>query len=72
MQNSATFCSDVGGIHLGAESCARIIYLVENEAGWKAAVTKNVLKVAIRRILALEVVCRANIDLPWDAIKDIE
>lgn len=35
-------------------------------------VTKAFLEVVVRRILALEVVCVANMDRPCDAVRDIE
>lgn len=47
-----------------AESWARTIKLPVYEMERKAAEVKKDLKVAVRRILALEVICLANTDWP--------
>lgn len=54
-----------------AKDNARRIDLVVIKMGWKAAVTKKFLKVAILRIVALKFVCGANIDQPLDAVKEV-
>lgn len=39
-----------------------------SQVGWKAAVTNNFMKVAVRRMLAPEVVCGASFDQPLEAV----
>lgn len=40
--------------------------------GWKPAVTKKLLHVAVWRILAPEALLGASMDIPWAAVRDTE
>lgn len=41
------------------------------EMGYKAVVTREVLEVTVRLVIALEVVCSANMNRPRDVARDI-
>lgn len=72
MQKSETFRGDTGRNGFEAKSWATTMDLAINEMGWKAAVMKKFLEVAVRRILAFKVLYGANTDRRWDAVSDIE
>ena len=52
-----------------AESWARMIDLCINEVGWKEAVTKKFMEVAVRRLMALELVVTGK---PWQVAANME
>lgn len=62
VHNSVVLRGDAGRNRFEAENLAKIIDFAVIGMRWKAAVTKKVLKVAVRRILPLEVVGSTNVD----------
>lgn len=52
-----------------AESWVRTIRLAVNDMVWKAAVAKKFKEVAVRWMFAMNVVCKAIINLPLDAVR---
>lgn len=61
-QNSATNRVETERSRFDAEDSAKTIGLTVSEEEWKAAVMKTFLAGAVRPILALKGVCRADIN----------
>lgn len=57
---------------LKLKAATRIMDLSVKEIRWYASVTKNFTEVVAGRLLAWRIIWEGNIDLPCDAIRDVE